>query len=111
MMRIGSGELMVIFMIALFIFGPSRLPELGRTLGKAVGSCKYYMDSFADECKGMEEDLKQVKREVQESPMPAVRPAVQAQQEAGVQAETEEIPAAQPEPASESSEEPLGQAV
>ena len=40
MMRIGSGEMILIFVLALFIFGPARLPELGRMMGKAVGSCK-----------------------------------------------------------------------
>ena len=79
MMRIGSGEMILIFVLALFIFGPARLPELGRMVGKAVGSCKYYMDSFADECKGMEEDLKQVKREVNENAVPPVRAAAKAE--------------------------------
>ena len=50
-------------------------------VGKAVGSCKYYMDSFADECKGMEEDLKQVKREVNENTVPPVRAAAKAEQQ------------------------------
>lgn len=81
MMRIGSGEMILIFALALFIFGPARLPELGRMVGKAVGSCKYYMDSFADECKGMEEDLKQVKREVNENTVPPVRAAAKAEQQ------------------------------
>ena len=40
MMRIGSGEMILIFALALFIFGPARLPELGRMVGKAVGRCK-----------------------------------------------------------------------
>ena len=84
MMRIGSGEMILIFALALFIFGPARLPELGRMVGKAVGSCKYYMDSFADECKGMEEDLKQVKREVNEN---AVQPPEKPPEEAEAQPE------------------------
>ena len=33
MMRIGSGEMILIFALALFIFGPARLPELGRMVG------------------------------------------------------------------------------
>ena len=81
MMRIGSGEMILIFALALFIFGPARLPKLGSMVGKAVGSCKYYMDSFADECKGMEEDLKQVKREVNENAVPPVRAAAKAEQQ------------------------------
>jgi TatA/E family protein of Tat protein translocase len=33
-------ELMVIFVIALIIFGPRKLPELGRSLGKSLGEFK-----------------------------------------------------------------------
>jgi len=31
---LSSGELIVIFLIAFLVFGPERLPELGKTLGK-----------------------------------------------------------------------------
>jgi Tat protein translocase TatB subunit len=34
---LGIQELIVIFVVALLVFGPKRLPELARTLGKAVG--------------------------------------------------------------------------
>lgn len=33
---IGMPELIVIFVIALIIFGPRKLPELGRSLGKGI---------------------------------------------------------------------------
>ena len=65
-------------------------------VGKAVGSCKYYMDSFADECKGMEEDLKQVKREVNENAVPPVRAAAKAEQQPP--AKDPDDAEAQPEP-------------
>ena len=37
---IGMPELIVIFVIALIIFGPRKLPELGKSLGKSLGEFK-----------------------------------------------------------------------
>ena len=37
---LGMGELLVIFVIALIFFGPRRLPELGRSLGKSLAEFK-----------------------------------------------------------------------
>jgi len=37
---IGMPELMIIFVVALIIFGPRKLPELGRSLGKSLGEFK-----------------------------------------------------------------------
>jgi sec-independent protein translocase protein TatA len=37
---IGMPELIVIFVIALIIFGPRKLPELGRSLGKSINEFK-----------------------------------------------------------------------
>lgn len=33
---VGFPEMIVIFLVALVLFGPKKLPELGRTLGKAI---------------------------------------------------------------------------
>jgi sec-independent protein translocase protein TatA len=34
--NIGFPELVVIFVVALLVFGPKRLPELGRSLGRGI---------------------------------------------------------------------------
>jgi sec-independent protein translocase protein TatA len=37
---IGFPELLVIFVIALIVFGPRKLPELGKSLGKSLAEFK-----------------------------------------------------------------------
>lgn len=40
MFNVGMPELILIFVVALLVVGPKRLPELGRQLGRAVSSFK-----------------------------------------------------------------------
>lgn len=37
---LGAPEILVIFVVALIVFGPSKLPEFGRSLGEAVRGFK-----------------------------------------------------------------------
>jgi sec-independent protein translocase protein TatA len=37
---IGIPELVIIFVVALIVFGPRKLPELGRSLGKGIAEFK-----------------------------------------------------------------------
>jgi sec-independent protein translocase protein TatA len=37
---IGMPELILIFLVALLVFGPRKLPELGRSLGKGIAEFK-----------------------------------------------------------------------
>jgi TatA/E family protein of Tat protein translocase len=37
---IGFPELIIIFIVALIVFGPRKLPELGRSLGKSLSEFK-----------------------------------------------------------------------
>jgi TatA/E family protein of Tat protein translocase len=43
---LGIPELIMIFVVALIVFGPKKLPEIGRTLGKAMGEFKKATDDF-----------------------------------------------------------------
>ena len=49
---IGLPEMAIIFIVALLVFGPKKLPEIGRSLGKA-------MRSFQDATKEFESEFKQ----------------------------------------------------
>jgi sec-independent protein translocase protein TatA len=40
MFRFGAGELFLIFLIVLLLFGASRLPEIARSIGKALKEFK-----------------------------------------------------------------------
>jgi len=44
MFGIGSQELMIILLVAFFIFGAKRLPELGGSLGQAIRGFKKAME-------------------------------------------------------------------
>ena len=43
---LGFTELFFIFILALIIFGPRKLPELGKTLGNALGQFKKASEDF-----------------------------------------------------------------
>jgi len=63
---LGIPELILIFIVALLVFGPKRLPEIGRTLGKAIGEFKKATD-----------DLKNtIEREVQVEEMKQLAPHI-----------------------------------
>ncbi len=37
---LGTPEILVIFVVALIVFGPSKLPEFGKSLGEAIRGFK-----------------------------------------------------------------------
>ena len=48
---IGLPEMALIFVIALLVFGPKKLPEIGRTLGKTLKSFQQASNEFQEEFK------------------------------------------------------------
>lgn len=58
MSRIGTNELLLIFAVALIVFGPSRLPMLGKMAGKTLGQLKGYVDKVTNEFDDMDESVK-----------------------------------------------------
>ena len=55
--KIGTAELVVILSIAILIFGPKKIPELGKAIGKTIGNFKRSMKEI--ESIEAEEDDKQ----------------------------------------------------
>lgn len=56
MCGLGTPELVIILVIALVIFGGSRLPQLGEGLGKAIRGFKKGMSDATDTSKKEKED-------------------------------------------------------
>jgi sec-independent protein translocase protein TatA len=69
--NIGLPEILVVLVIALIVFGPKRLPELGKSLGKGINEFKGAMSGEHED-----EDDKQM-RELQQSKAEAEAEAVE----------------------------------
>lgn len=57
---IGTTEILLILVIALLIFGPKKLPDLGRSLGKAIREVRR---ASSDLKETLEREVDEVKRE------------------------------------------------
>ena len=66
MPNIGPLELAIVLVIALVIFGPKRLPDLGRSLGSGMREFKDSITGKNDE----EKKLEETKRELAEPQAP-----------------------------------------
>ena len=65
---IGPSELILIFVIALLVFGPKKLPEIGRSVGKALREFK----KTSEEIKG------RIEEEIEASEIKDIRKDIQA---------------------------------
>jgi TatA/E family protein of Tat protein translocase len=66
---IGFPELIIIFIVALIVFGPRKLPELGRSLGKSLAEFK----RASNELRSTLED--EIRQEERRPTPPATTPA------------------------------------
>ena len=57
---IGLPEMAVIMVVALLVFGPKKLPEIGRSMGKAIRGFQDASQEFQDEFKKEASQLEEV---------------------------------------------------
>jgi len=79
--NLGAGEIVVIFMVALLVFGPQKLPELGRSLGKGIRECRKGTSGLMDSLK-----------EPNDQPVAPTRPTIQTPSQTA-----QTVPKAEPE--------------
>ncbi len=58
---IGMPELILIFIVALLVFGPRKLPEIGKSIGKGLAEFKRASDDLK---RTIEQEIEQGKQEV-----------------------------------------------
>jgi sec-independent protein translocase protein TatA len=100
---IGLPEMALIFILALLVFGPKKLPEIGKTLGKTIRGFQDASKEFEQEFKRAAESIEDV---VKEAPMqatleppaqlaaaPEIPEAILAETPAAVAVEPEAAPA------------------
>lgn len=61
--RLGVWELALILVIALIIFGPSKLPEMGKALGRGIREFRDATRKLSDEIEEAQLDKESVKGE------------------------------------------------
>jgi TatA/E family protein of Tat protein translocase len=69
--QLGISELIFIFIIALLVFGPKKLPDLGKSLGKGLKEFKKAKDDLTstwhEQMKDVERSVEEVKTTVNEA--------------------------------------------
>jgi sec-independent protein translocase protein TatB len=72
-MQLGISEMIFIFLLALLIFGPRKLPEIGRQIGKFMAEFKRASNEFKSQ---IEDEIRQIDLQEQEKQIapPAAAP-------------------------------------
>ena len=62
MFGIGGQEIVIIGLLFLVIFGPSKLPQMARDLGRFVGEARRSIDEFKDELSAASDEEEEVNK-------------------------------------------------
>jgi TatA/E family protein of Tat protein translocase len=76
MLGLGTTEILVILVVALLVLGPSKLPELAKSLGKGLRELRRASDDFQREMTRAQLDLDAKERQEREASRVGARPAV-----------------------------------
>jgi sec-independent protein translocase protein TatA len=71
---IGIWEILILLLVVLLVFGPKRLPEMGRSLGRG-------MREFKDSISGKDDDEPVHRQMAEELPAADEHPVVQSERE------------------------------
>ena len=74
-MNLGFTEMAFIFVLALIIFGPKKLPEIGRQIGKALAEFKRASNEFKWQ---LEAEMRQIEAEATKERLIKAAPQAQA---------------------------------
>lgn len=67
---LGVPEMILIFVVALLLFGPRKMPQIGKSLGRALGEFRRASNEFkrtiedevaAEEIRGVQSDLNEIR--------------------------------------------------
>ncbi len=68
---LGVPEMIIIFLLALVLFGPNKLPEIGRTIGKAITEFRKassdLKETFTTEYRNLERETESIRQATTES--------------------------------------------
>jgi len=65
----GPGELVLLFALILVLFGPRRLPEIARAIGRVLADLRRASDDFRNQVMGIEDEVEQeVRRQLTTAP-------------------------------------------
>ena len=89
MFGLGIPELLIIFVIALIVFGPKKLPELGKSIGRAMAEFKKASEEFQESVReemrevektaNVKEEMKKIEQDIGQLGQPGTRATTEEQ--------------------------------